>query len=275
MGWSGNHTPVVKQEKEIMKRKHAFLVFLGLSCFLGLIIFGSVQSNSKNSLKLDIESSKESYNLGEVLALTFELKNQSGEEITVTDVFGIGGGLLSVHISQDGKNFQEYFHPGWGLVEYVDPRSVLKPDETVKTSATVLWTWKGDEKSEYAFPAAGNYFIKARYNAIIKGQTTSIPVESEPLKITVNEPAGDDLKVWNKIKDDARFAYFIQHNDLPIQSYKIEERNKFQAKIEQLINQYPNSFYTESLRQSLDKFKLGEEKRNAFGEKLNEQTKPQ
>jgi len=59
-------------------------------------------------------------------------------------------------------------------------------------------------------------------------------VDSEPIAITVEEPIGEDLEVWNRIKNDGKFAFFIQ--------------------VEDILQKYPRSIYAAPLRRSLEKF---------------------
>lgn len=263
-----------------MKNKYAFLVVVSSICFLGLGSLGYTKNNSEGKLKLSLNSSKKIYKPGENVFLSLELQNKSKEIVTFPDVFGIGGGLLSVHLSNDGKTFQNYNHPGWGLLDFVNPPlTTIKPGESVGTTTTVLWKWRGTDKSEYAFPTAGAYYLQAKYlydNVVVNGQIQPILAESEPIKITIEEPVGDDLEVWNKIKDNGDFALFIQEGDVRIPSYKSEERAKFLQEVEQILTEHPNSFYAQSLRQSLYKFRAAEAKRQEFLQKMQKQKeKPQ
>jgi len=96
-------------------------------------------------------------------------------------------------------------------------------------------------------------------------------LESEPIRVIVNEPEGENLEVWNKIGDNENFAYFMQNNETLISNDKPEERAKFQAELNDVLQNYPNSFYAQSLRQSLDKFNANEAKRQELREKVKNQ----
>lgn len=260
-----------------MKYKYAFLGFLGLLCFLALTSLGYMQNGSAGKLKLAVNSSKTAYKLGEVVSLSFELKNESKEDISIKDIFGVGTGYLSVYISQDsGKTFQKYEH-GWGLADIANALTVLKPDESVKSSATILQHYKpnglaGESRevintvskttimTDYAFPKEGTYYIKAKYLASVKGKKNAIQTESEPIQITIEEPTAEDLEVWNKIKDNGDIAYFLQEGDFKIPTYKYKEREKLRQVVEQILIDHPNSSYVQPLKQSLEKFQTTEEK---------------
>jgi hypothetical protein len=247
--------------------------------FLGISNYAKMQTNVGN-LKMTVKSDKNEYKLGEVVQLNFELKNEGEKNISVYDVFGVGDGSIKVFISSDGKTFPEY-NPGWGQLDVSPAETVIKPFESRFSSASVLWhdkpnALKGESQSvidevakrtllsDFAFPTSGSYFIKVFYGNI----------ESKPIKITFTEPQGEDLEVWDKIKNNGNMAFFIQMNYFPISANKTEEQAKLQSEVEAIICQHPNSFYTASLRQSLNKFRENEAKRKAMIEKLKADSMP-
>ena len=250
-----------------MKYKQLFLTICSFICFLGITSFAYMQSNSTQKLKLTVNTSKKTYKLGEVIDFSLSLKNESNQTISFLDVFGTGTGYLKIQISQNGENFVDYDYPSWGSLDISGAETSLKPNESSEASANILWKWLGDNPSKFIFSNLGVYYIKARYSTIIEGEGDNL-MKSEPIQIIITEPVGEDLEVWNKIKDDGEFAYFIQEGDIHIPSYKTDEREKFLDKVEQIINQYPNSFYAESLRQSLTKFRADEVERQEFLQKL-------
>lgn len=265
-----------------MKYKLTFFI-VGAVLFLGLANgISYMQSAKEQPVEVIVRPSKETYSLGEVVYLDFLIKNKSSETIKIGGAITIEDGTLSVSISKDGKTFEEYKHTKWGKADVKRNPIELKPNEITTTSASVLWNNKpkisdriaadvqeqasrGKIKTDFAFPDTGDYFIKVSYFIYLTAKP--IFVESEPIKITITEPIGEDLKVWNIIQDNGDFAYFIQEGDFRIPSYKPEQRVRLQQKVEQLINQYPNSFYAELLQQSLSKFRASEEERKTFLEK--------
>ena len=266
--------------------KHEQLVFLGLSIiFLGVFSFGTIQvkANLSNPLILTVNSAKQSYMLGEPAELSFTLTNSSNKD-TLVGCFGLSNGDFQILTSQNNKDFLEYTGD-WAVID-ATCSGILKPDNKIEIPFTkILWNSKIEDSniiasgvierarkgkivSYYAFPEAGIYFIKAK--------SLDLKIESEPIQITIKKPVGEDLEAWNKIKDNGDFAYFLQEGEFRIPSYKNEERAKFQSEVEDIINQYPNSFYAQSLRQSLDKFKSNEAKRQELRQKLqNQKENPQ
>jgi len=79
-------------------------------------------------------------------------------------------------------------------------------------------------------------------------------VDSEPIAITVEEPIGEDLEVWNRIKNDGKFAFFIQEGGIQAQVYERDLRDAFQKQVEDILQKYPRSIYAAPLRRSLEKF---------------------
>jgi len=263
-----------------MKYKYLFLTSVCLLGFFGLTSLVYLQTKTNNTskqLELSVIPSEVNYMLGEVAALSFKLTNVSDEDVSILGDLNTSDGYLNVYVSQNGRNFSEYRHTKWGIKDAKSQPIKLSPSESVTTSATILWNRKPETKglntdvaekategrilSHYAFPEVGTYFVKASYYNYFTKEAKPVLIESEPVQITIEEPAGEDLEVWNKIKDDGDIAYFIQEGDFRIPFYKTEERIKFKREIEQLLNQYPNSFYAQSLQQSLDKFKATEEEK--------------
>lgn len=81
---------------------------------------------------------------------------------------------------------------------------------------------------------------------------TSEIIESAPITIVAEEPIGDDLGVWEKIKGNRKYAYFIQTGGLKglLDSKALEVAQDLQ----QLLDQYPNSRYGEKIQTSLREY---------------------
>ncbi len=258
-----------------MKYRFFVLIGLGLTCFLGLATFGFMQTEQQDSkLKLVVNSSKNTYLVGEVIPLSIALTNQSEEELFLENTIDPIYGSLKFYVSNDDGSIRyEYMNPKWGILE-VNSFVRIEPDEKITNSKTLLAKINSDRSATYFFQKPGKYNLKVSYQIRYAKNPSNVLIESEPVQITIEEPVGEDLEVWNKIKDDGNFAYLIQEGDIRIPDYKPEERGKFLEKVEQIINQYPNSFYARSLTQSLDKFQAAEAKRQETMQKLK-QKQPQ
>lgn len=241
------------ETENIMRYKYLFSIVVGFVFLLGITNLSYSQSNSAQKLRLSIDSPKKLYKLGEVINLSFALTNESDKPITFLDIFGTGSGYLNLEISQNNEDFYKFSHPRWGRLDG-DGTTTLKPNETVTASANIFWEWVKQDVPAAAFIEPGIYRIKARYNIHIEKEENSILMKSEPVQITLEQPVGEDLQVWNIIKNNGDIAHFIQEGYPRIPDYKPEERARFLREVEQIIIDHPNSFYAESLRRSLDKF---------------------
>jgi hypothetical protein len=262
-------------------------IIFGLLVFLVWGTAKVVKTQSLENTKLEIQLSfpKTSYMTGEVVNLNFEVKNKTNKILTVRNSLTSEAGYLHLFISKEtDKNFKEFIGAGRGQSDMVYKNVNIKPDGSLSHMEIMYWNAKPNisdsiapdvieraskEKilNDYAFSEPGVYYVKATCWIHFITQSNPILFESKPIKITITEPEGDELEVWNKIKDNGDFAYFIQEGDMLIPSYKPEERAKFQTEIEQILADYPNSFYAVSLSQSLSKFKASEAKRKEFIEK--------
>ena len=250
-----------------------FLLVLSSIIVVGAVGLKRVKGDSQDELKLILEASKETYKLGEKLDFSFALSNIGEKDFQLWDVFSTGPGHLNLQCSTNGKDFSGCSDPSWGTSDFIvcEPTRI-KPGETISTSTSILWNWKSQDIPTYRFLKSGTYYVKAVYIVSFQGKDGRIEkyeLRSEPIKIDIEEPPGEDLEVWNKIKDDGNFAYLTQWNEIRIPSYKTQERAKFIQKVKEIINAHPHSFYARSLHANLEKFNVAEEKRKTMIEKLN------
>jgi len=216
-----------------------------------------MQEQGQSNLALNLTVERKALSLGEPVNLRFELKNNGSDDLTILDAFGTGTGFLTVHISEDGKNYTQH-EAGWGSIDLINAKTHVKRGESIVAKATVLWQRKGTD-SQFTFTEPGVYFLKAKYNVTIDGKNHNIILESDPIEITVTEPDGADLTIWRKIKSNGNIAYLLERNDMKIPSYNVKERAKFQKLVESIILEYPNSSFATSLNLSFRRFLENEE----------------
>lgn len=264
-----------------MKNKilYTFLAFATLVTLCSFVIERASKVgafNNSQNLKLDLSSSKKDYVQGEIVELSVNLINESSQPVKVGLTPTVENGFLHIWIADSNQEFKEYRNSGWGLRE--SGKGILKAGESFKSEATILWNAKpqtshlnedaakrateGKISTDYAFPKAGIYSIKSV--ATIAGDSP-MKIESEPIQIVINEPIGDDLKVWNQIKDNGDIAYFIQQGGTP--TYQDEKTEKLLKEVEQIAEKYPNSNLAGQMKQKLEKFRTDEEKRKEMLEK--------
>lgn len=255
-----------------------------VTAILGIVIGASSFTFKEGQLELIVKSERTSYMLGELTQFEFKLKNMSNQDLVILNGLRNLDGYLSVWISKDGKVFEKYDHTKWGTVDSLRV-TTLKPNQSAINKAVVFWNSKpkisssiasdiaerassGRILTDYAFPESGTYYIKASYSIHLSGQTEGLRIESSPVKIRVTEPTGKDLEVWKRIKDSGDIAYFIQEGDIPISSYKTEQRSLLRREIEEIIEQYPGLLITNQMEKSLQTLRTTEEKIKTATERL-------
>lgn len=127
--------------------------------------------------------------------------------------------------------------------------------------------------TDYAFPEAGNYLIKA-IATVPNGASSDdlTKIESETIQIIINDPIRDDLKVWNQIKNRGEIAYFLQQGETP--TFQDDKAEKLLKEIEQISQKYPNSLLANKMRLTLEKFRVDEEKRKELLERAKQPKQP-
>ena len=216
-------------------------------------------------LELQIRSDKDSYLPGQVIELNFRISNNTNESLLLEPGANVKTGRLQVFISEGTSEFLQYRGPRWGLLDGFPVKSKeMSPQTSEETSATLLHnyvpaTYHLDERSakqrikglintEYAFPRPGVYYVKAR----LFDNAYANHIESKPIKILIEEAQGSDLEIWNTIKNDGAYAFFLQtgHSTGQPTDPSTEE---IAHVLETLIERYPSSKYIEGLRTSLAK----------------------
>ncbi|HBR56860.1 MAG TPA: hypothetical protein DEA22_05235 [Blastocatellia bacterium] len=229
------------------------------------------------AIKLEINLEKPIYALGESVTLNIRIANTGDSPITLPNTPNVYAGYLNIWIARRGDEFRRYNSQSWGIREM--PGIILKPDQPHQTKATLLWNGRPQIlnphsdiiPTDFAFPDAGVYFIKAVVTIPDrKSADDRTRIESQPIQITVSEPFGEDLEVWNQIKDSGEIASFIQRGSFLTSND--EEEAKLVKNVRQLVERYPNSFLSNQMKQKLAGFHTMREKRKALLEKHG--TKP-
>lgn len=262
------------------KRKKAILtgVLMVMLSVVSWSIIGFTQNKTEMlGLSFKAKSNKTNFVLGEAVKIDFAFLNQRETSVLVPNQ-GVETGGLKILISDNNTDYKEYFGYGWGRKR--GKAIALASGQIQNYEVTILWNGKpnvshlneeagnqvlkGKITTEYALPKPGVYFIKGLSYV---GENAT-PIESESVQITIGEPVGDDLVVWNQIKGNREIALLMQVGEFD--TGKDEEKAKLVRQVEQILEQYPNSVYSSYLKKNLEKFKLSEEKRQKFKENLKQ-----
>jgi hypothetical protein len=217
-------------------------------------------------LALQLRSEKARYLPGEPIVLKFDVLNKDDGSVVLQGGADVWRGQLKVFIARPGEGFKEYLGPQWGIKDVAGGAVTIAPRGLYETEATILYNHRaetshlselyaaqvGSERlgSEYAVAAPGRYRIKAVLHVAESGAR----IESAPISVGVDEPEGDDLRVWNEIKDDATYGYFIQTGDIKAHPNSPKAKRVVE-KLDYLVTSYPDSRYTAHIRSSLAKFR--------------------
>jgi hypothetical protein len=235
-------------------------------------------------LRFDIFTTKQFFILGESLPLRFKLTNISNETMLLHDCVNPSNGKLKIFISKDGNKYRQYKNFRWSRADVITKPKPLSFGQSIESSTEILWNYipnvvnkkelANDQLiSDYVFTSRGNYFIKARCQTDYQiGNST---IESAPIQITILEPQGEDKLIWDRIKNNKDFAYFIQEGDIFTPPWEQEKRAKFQMELNDIVNRHPNSFITGQLRKGIEEFNKKEAKRREYNERVNQPNRPQ
>jgi hypothetical protein len=269
--------------KNIKNRKSGVVTAVGLLILVTVLIaIGDRKVESVASLGLDQPNlsikmlpANSDYVQGEVVGFDIEITN-NGESDVFLRGWDVRSGFVKIFISTQNQQFKQYSHSAW--IRGRQGGKSIKPGENIKSQGTLLWNFSPSKRfvnpnsfkdsyvmTDLAFPEPGIYLIKAIL--VVPGESAT-NIESDPVQIVVNEPQGDDLTVWHKIRNNDEIAYFAQEGE--IRSPKSEEREKLLKEIDLIIANYPNSSLAGQIRQSLGKFRVNEAKRTELLEKLRQ-----
>lgn len=276
-----------------MKRKHltmSIVIALSTVNLLAAILVTGDSGRSADVI-LRVTPDKNRILLGEPLNLGFEFFNEGPNDVRIPKG-GVMTGNIEIFVSRKGEGFRKYFRSDWGRKsEQVMTLAMNEKYEVENAMATVLWNGKPDyshlnpeaakrikEKdnrllTDYAFPSAGTYLVKATSCLMTESNECSIPIESVPVEIEVSEPVGEDLEVWNQIRGNREIAMLIQKGLFT--SDKDVDKKQNILVVEQIIQRFPNSVYSSYLKTNLEKSRVTETKRNEFYKRLKPPPNPE
>src|SRR5689334_8022104 len=125
-----------------------FAAVVSLFCFINS---GAAQSvgSEREIFRLEVESSKPVYQLGEPVELTFKLVNIGKKDAFYNGCFNVGGGAFEARISEGPDNFLK-LNANWGSLDMDCAPTLLKPGRSIETRTTILWNFKPVESNTIA-----------------------------------------------------------------------------------------------------------------------------
>ena len=221
-------------------------------------------SNAKTeskTLSLSLRTDRTEYLLGDVIGLRFDISNRTDSPAVFT-MPDVRFGTLKVYVSSDAINFREYVGPRWGSLRAGRKIIELASGQEFQSEATMLHNrtvatghlsemyaeriHKENLDTHFSMQSAGRFWLKAIY---FDGKTR---LESEPVVIEISHPTGMDALVWEKIKTDKAYAYFLQTGDLKFVPGSVEEW-EFVASLQRLAEEFPGTKFAVKIEQGLAK----------------------
>lgn len=282
--------------KNIKVNYVAFSVFAFVMFSVSWSMVGYMQTSNENAgLSFKGYANKETFVLGEPTSIEFKFSNNGKTSLAVHQL-GVENGILKIFVAGQNGEYKRFWGYGWG--QRLGRMLSLAPGESHSyREATILYQGKieteglsekairskldGNVTTEYAFPEPGIYFIKglSSYADIVPSFGSDLPpievksIESEPIKVVIKEPDGEDLEVWNQIKGNEEIALLMQAGSFNTSNEAAKE--KLVSQVEQIIEKYPSSTYSMYLRPNLEKYKANEERRNKFYKNIKQSQKPE
>lgn len=198
------------------------------------------------SLELGIERSE--YLLGEPIHFTVQVKNDTALPVVAHRKIAVGFGYLQILVAFEGGDYKKYLGPRWGIKDvFGDFVATLQPGESMTTSASIFYNHPTRTKksipTKYAMLRSGKYSVKAVLNNLGFRER----IESEEVTIQLIEPEGDDAAVWEEIKRDPQYAYFIQTGG------GTPDASRIAPALEEIQATYPASRYMDHIILALQK----------------------
>jgi hypothetical protein len=251
-----------------MVKEKTMKTMLNCSMLGSMLILAPVTAFGQVSgLALQVQANKQAYILGEPVGLRFTVTNRSNSRISLPGGADVQRGSLRVFIAYESDGYKQYIGPKWGTIDIVGGRPTeLNPGASLQTEATVLYhhsfpTAHLNQRSAgqitqkyietvYALARPGTYRIKA----VLSVSRSANLVESSPIQIQVSEPRGVDLQVWNVLRNDADYGYFL-HTGGPNGHPTSARTRQIVQTLEGIVTSYPTSTYAANIRQSLSSYR--------------------
>lgn len=200
------------------------------------------------SLSLELGIEQREYLLGEPIHFTVQMKNNTSLPVVAHKKIAVGYGYLQILVAFEEGDYKKYLGPQWGIKDvFGDFVSTLQPGESMTTSASIFHNHptrtRASIPTRYALLRSGTYTVKAVLNNLGFREK----IESEEVTVQLIEPEGDDAVVWEQMKRDPQYAYFIQTGGATSDASRITQA------LEEIQATYPASRYVEHIILALQK----------------------
>lgn len=213
-------------------------IMIGYAAFIGQARATDLPLAPATPIKLELQSAKGTYALGEIVELELLLRNL-GPAATSVQPPNPSFGNMQLFVSSDGAHYREYTGPRWGSVRAQQHARTLATGEELRLAIPVLYNHRmpvadlqpmhADAIRErhlepgFAFTEPGRYWAKVALRSL--GQT----FESAPLQLELRELVGADARVWQRVRADPSMAYFLHTGQVKFRQGSLRERQFISA----------------------------------------------
>jgi hypothetical protein len=194
--------------------------------------------------RVTLETQRRDYLLGEPVVLDLRFRNLSNETIKVVEVFVEPTYYEApLWISRQGEQFQT-FRPNTEIAKRERRTLVLKPMGSLTYKYRVVGVPSNEVR--LALPKSGAYRVYSLYPLYVAGgspQSRELP--SNVVEIRIQEPSGEDAKVWQQLRRDPALISLLQAEAVD------EEHKDTPVRMAEILIAYPASRYAPALRHAL------------------------
>ena len=234
----------------------------------------AVPSLAVDRLKIlvGIRPSKLRYTIGEVVKFDIEVENRGNSDVKIRSI-DVRSGFLQLFLAKNNQNFRKYSHSAWNGGG--QKRISLEPGRSLQSKGDIYWNFKpktshlnklaaeeiekGRILSDYAFDEPGVYQIKA---VMILPEYDGLRIESPPIDIVIDEATGSDLEVWNRIRNNGDFAYFIQQGEM--RGSNQSSSDDLVSVLRSISSSFPESLLGKQITDSLSRYEKMLERKAIF-----------
>ncbi len=235
-----------------MKNKGYFAFGTLMTIALVLAVAWQYQTSAQlnnGPLSLTLSTSKERYTIGEVVDFNFELKNVTTGPIDVKRP-SVATGTVRIQMSVDGTGFRDYRGPMWRNGDASTRPVSLEKASAIAGRGTILFNQttpsghltelyasriqREELEPDFVVSSAGTYYLKAIYS------DGRIVTESEPIRVEFTTPLGSDSMVWDEIRIEGAYAYFLQTGDV-LYDPDSADAESFRVDVRRIVANYPDS----------------------------------
>ncbi len=204
-------------------------------------------ADNRLDISVSVNPSKPRYTIGEVVKFDINVENRGTSDVKIRSI-DVRSGYIQLFLAKNNLNFEKYSSSV--LVGGGQKRIILEPGRSLHSKGDIFWNYKkGRILNDYAFDEPGVYRLKA---VMILPDENGLRVESPPVDIVMEAATGSDLEVWNRIKNNADFAYFIQQGEL--RGANKSSSDELLSSLRLLSSEYPESLLAKQITDSLSRY---------------------